>query len=50
MILAPPIAEIYEGGAIFMNLAFGLMLLISVIYTTSNYQQLVGYGILSTSH
>ena len=47
MLLAPPIAEIYHGGAIFLNLTYGLILLLSVIYTTSNYQQLMGYGFLA---
>ncbi len=47
MILAPPIAEIYQGGSLLLNITFGLILLMSVIYTTSNYQQLVGYGIVA---
>ena len=47
MLLVPPFAEIYQGGSLLMNITFGLILLMSVIYTTSNYQQLVRYGILA---
>ncbi len=48
LILLPPIAIIFQKGVILLNITYGLVILLSAIYTTSNFKELILLLVLGT--
>ena len=46
LIILPPLADIYQLGVIAMDITYGLVILIAIIFTATSFRQLVVFGIV----